>query len=284
MFKSIRFALVFLGSGVLTASFLLPKMGFASYGSSFERMSHGGALKDDNEAAALADSEKDSDTPLTEDEDPLEGFNRIIFAFNEVFDGILLRPLAETYNFLIPDPIKEGVGNVLGNLAEPLTFMNDVLQLKFDRAGETFSRFVLNTTFGLGGIFDVADEFGGIRRHKEDFGQTLGHAGLESGPYLVLPFIGPSNFRDMIGTGVDILTDPVDYGLRRYDRDHLIYVRKGVDLVHKRAIALPLTKSIDETAADKYIRYRIYYNQYRNYRIQDENVTRSEEDAVEMVE
>ena len=280
MLKNMYFALVFLLAGTLSGNHYT----FASYGDAFEKISNAEAVHAEEDPSEKSPYDNINDEDDEDDEDPLEGLNRVIFAFNELFDAILLRPIAVTYDFIFPDPIKKGIGNVFNNLSEPVTFINDILQLKFDRAGETFSRFTLNTTFGLGGIFDVADEFGDIKRHKEDFGQTLGNAGVDRGPYLVLPFIGPSNFRDMIGTAVDIITDPVDYGLRRIDRDHLIYVRKGMDLTHKRASALSLTDSIDKAAPDKYVRYRTLYNQYRHFKIQDGETSRSEEDSIEMVE
>lgn len=245
-----------------------------AYTTSFETLSESGKLESSDQD--IHENE--------EDDDPLEDFNRFMFAFNELFDAILLKPVAIVYDTLFPDPIKTGVGNVLNNLAEPVTFINDILQLKFDRAGETFARFTLNSTFGLGGIFDVANDLGEIPRHKEDFGQTLGYAGVNSGPYLVLPFIGPSNFRDMVGTAVDVITDPIDHGFRRLDRRSLVYVRKGVDIVHRRAGALELTRSIDKTAPDKYLRYKALYNQYRRFKIDDGITAVSEEDSVEMVE
>lgn len=245
-----------------------------AYGTSFETLSEAKDLDEPEQEVLESD----------EDDDPLEGLNRFMFAFNELFDAILLKPVAIAYDTIFPDPIKTGVGNVLSNLAEPVTFLNDILQLKFDRASETFARFTLNTTFGLGGIFDVANDLGDIPRHKEDFGQTLGYAGVGGGPYLVLPFIGPSNFRDMIGTAVDVVTDPVDYGFRRLDSRSLVYVRKGVDIVHKRASVLELTRSIDKTAPDKYLRYKALYNQYRRFKIDDGTTAVSEEDSVEMVE
>lgn len=269
MIRLVRSALVlFLVLG-LSGAFALS----GAMASSFETLSESDTL-----------NIEDSDASIDEDDDPFEGFNRAMFAFNELFDTLLLRPIAVVYDTLLPDPLKTGVGNVLNNLSEPVTFLNDILQLKFDRASETFARFTFNSTFGLGGLFDVANDLGDIPRHREDFGQTLGYAGIGSGPYLVLPFLGPSNFRDMVGTAVDILTDPVDYGFRRWDRDSLVYVRKGTDLVHRRAMALPLTDSIDKTAPDKYVRYKTLYNQYRRFKIEDGVVDVSDEDSVEMVE
>lgn len=247
---------------------------FASYTTSLEGLAHSPShiIQDDIYAE------------VDDDEDPFEGFNRFMFAFNELLDGILLKPLALTYDFIFPAPIKESLSAFLDNLSEPVTFINDVLQLKPERAGQTLARFAMNTTLGMGGLFDVAGEWANLERHKEDFGQTLAHAGLEGGPYLVLPFLGPSNPRDMLGKAVDLLLDPVDYGLRRAHHRELTYVRKGVDTVRKRAEALPLTDSIDKTAIDKYIKIRTLYIQNRRFKLEDGSVSFSEVDSVEMVE
>tara|TARA_A100000171_G_C2130857_1_gene146616 strand:+ start:1662 stop:2465 length:804 start_codon:yes stop_codon:yes gene_type:complete len=254
----------------LVTSLIVTNTAEASYAASLEKMSN-------TESPQNEESE-------SQDDDPLESFNRFMFAFNELFDGVILRPLALVYDTITPEPVQDIVGNFLDNLLEPVTFMNDLLQLKPEAAGQTLARFAMNSTLGVGGLFDVADEWADIKRHKEDFGQTMGAAGVGSGPYLVLPFIGPSSFRDMIGKAVDVITDPVDYALRRSDRDTLIYVRKGVDAVHRRAKALPLTDSIDKTATDKYIRIRTLYTQHRHFKVKDGNVPVSEEDSVEMVE
>jgi len=143
-------------------------------------------------------------------EDPYEDFNRQMFAFNEGVDKAIIEPVARGYRAVTNEPVREGVGNFSNNLGEPLTFVNHVLQGKLPDAGATFGRFVINTTVGVAGIFDPASSMG-IQRTKEDFGQTLGVWGVDSGPFLVMPFIGPTNPRDLTGIGGDLALNPLNY-------------------------------------------------------------------------
>lgn len=143
-------------------------------------------------------------------QDPYEDFNRQMFAFNEGVDKAIIEPVAYGYRAVTNEPIREGVGNFSSNLGEPLTFVNHVLQGKLPDAGATFGRFVINTTVGVAGIFDPASSIG-IQRTKEDFGQTLGTWGVDDGPFLVLPFIGPTNPRDLTGIGGDLALNPLNY-------------------------------------------------------------------------
>jgi phospholipid-binding lipoprotein MlaA len=137
--------------------------------------------------------------------DPIEPWNRAMFFVNDGLDTLVLRPAAEAYGIFIPPPIRTAVQNMLGNLRSPVILLNDVLQGETQRAGNTLGRFVLNTTLGIGGAFDVATGFG-LPAHGEDFGQTLAVWGASEGPYLFIPGLGPSNPRDLLGTGVD--SDP----------------------------------------------------------------------------
>jgi len=143
-------------------------------------------------------------------EDPYEDFNRQMFAFNEGLDRAVLEPVAQGYRAVTNEPIREGVSNFTSNLNEPLTFVNHVLQGHIPDAGATFGRFVVNTTVGIGGIFDPASTMG-MQRTREDFGQTLGSWGVEPGPYLVLPLIGSTSPRDITGMGADIALNPLNY-------------------------------------------------------------------------
>ena len=149
-------------------------------------------------------------TVTAENPDPYEDFNRQMFAFNEGFDRTVVEPLAYGYRSVTNEPVREGVGNFTNNLNEPLTFVNHVLQGKLPDAGATFGRFVLNTTVGVAGVFDPASSLG-IARTQEDFGQTLGVWGVDEGPFLVLPFIGPTNMRDLVGKGGDVALNPLNY-------------------------------------------------------------------------
>jgi phospholipid-binding lipoprotein MlaA len=143
-------------------------------------------------------------------QDPYEDFNRQMFSFNEGLDKAVIEPVAYGYRAVTNEPVREGVGNFTNNLGEPLTFVNHVLQGKLPDAGATFGRFVLNTTIGIAGVFDPASSLG-IARTQEDFGQTLGAWGVQSGPFLVLPLFGPTNGRDLVGKGGDIALNPLNY-------------------------------------------------------------------------
>lgn len=139
--------------------------------------------------------------PLTIN-DPLEGFNRRVYRFNALADKYVLLPVVHGYDKITPDPVQTGISNFFSNLGEINTFANSVLQLKPRSTGVTLSRFLINSTVGLAGFFDPATHFG-LAQRNEDFGQTLGHYGVGAGPYLVLPFFGPSDLRDAIGIGAD---------------------------------------------------------------------------------
>jgi len=140
--------------------------------------------------------------------DPLEGFNRHVFAFNDAVDTVAIRPAAVLYRDTVPEPLKNIVSNFLDHLTLPLTIVHDLLQGKPDRAGIAAKRLFLNTTVGMAGLFDIATPAGFVY-HQEDMGQTLGVYGVGPGPYLVLPFLGPSSVRDAAGNLVDRFIDPV---------------------------------------------------------------------------
>jgi phospholipid-binding lipoprotein MlaA len=143
--------------------------------------------------------------------DPFEPVNRVTFAINRKIDDWLLEPVMRAYRFVVPAPARRAVRRALLNLDSPVTFVNDILQLEPGDAAVTVARFVVNTTVGVVGLFDVAGEFADLRGHESDFGQTLALSGLPSGPYLVLPFLGPTNVRDGTGYAVDFLFRPTTY-------------------------------------------------------------------------
>lgn len=142
--------------------------------------------------------------------DPYEGFNRQMFAFNNGVDKYALGPAAHAYETVTPEFARDRVGDFLANLKSPVIFTNDVLQAEGERASDTFFRFAINTTIGVAGLWDVA-QYMGLEGHREDFGQTLAVWGVDSGPYLVLPLLGPTNPRDFIGRGVDVAFDPLTW-------------------------------------------------------------------------
>lgn len=142
-----------------------------------------------------------------ETDDPLQPLNRAVFDTNTALDDAIIRPLAEAYRTIVPPYVRDRIRSVIDNLAEPRIFANDLLQRRADAAGITLARFSINTTVGLGGMFDVATEKG-YAKQSGDFGQTLYTWGMADGPYLVLLLFGPSNFRDALGLGVDLFTTP----------------------------------------------------------------------------
>jgi phospholipid-binding lipoprotein MlaA len=189
--------------------------------------------------------------------DPFEKFNRAMYAFNEVVDKYALEPVARGYRAVTPEPVREGVGNVLHNLKAPVIFANDVLQAEPARAGTTVARFGINTTVGIAGLFDVASTMG-LERHNEDFGQTLGRWGVGSGPYLVLPLLGPSSVRDAAGGVVDAALNPINYA--EFDGDDTFRTsRTVIGVIDGREGALDAVESIRQTSIDPYVSVRTTY-------------------------
>lgn len=202
------------------------------------------------------------------DNDPLEFVNRFTFAFNDMVDTLILQPAAATYRFLVPEPVQNGIRNVLRNLNGPVILANDLLQGEFDRAGDTFMRFLINSTIGLAGIFDVASDWG-YEYHDEDFGQTLGSWGVGEGFYLVLPILGPSSLRDGVGMVVDSYMDPWPYVIDYYDltddstKDWITIGRRGLEGLDLRARNIETIENIKKDAVDYYARIRTLYRQNR---------------------
>src|SRR5690606_25232813 len=159
---------------------------------------------------AWAESESDDFDAPDGENDPLEVPNRMMFAFNEALDFMIIRPVAVTYRYVVPVGVRNTVRNFLRNLRSPVTLANDLLQGDFDRAEITFTRFFINSTIGMLGLFDIAAD-SGFQYHEEDFGQTMGTYGAGEGFYLVLPVLGPSSLRDGGGRIVDIFLDPLTY-------------------------------------------------------------------------
>ena len=198
--------------------------------------------------------------------DPWERVNRSTYAFNDSIDRAVLKPVAKGYRRYVPQWMRTGVTNFLSNLAYPTVIVNDLLQLKLMDAVTDTTRMVLNTTFGIGGLFDPASK-ANLPRNDEDFGQTLGYWGVPSGPYVVIPFFGPSTLRDAPSLYVDYLTDA-----RHYIGDNpLEFGFAGVSIVDRRARLLPL-ESMIEGAFDPYAVIRNAYLDRREYQVRDGNV------------
>lgn len=200
--------------------------------------------------------------------DPMEGFNRSVYKFNDTADRAVIKPVATAYSTVIPSPIRKGVGNFFNNLGSITTVFNDLLQLKFAKAFTDAGRFVINTTFGIGGLIDVAG-MDGIENRREDFGQTLGHWGVGTGPYLVLPFLGPSTVRDAFGLGFDtVTTDPITYTYNT-GQIRLHNQIRMAQLIDTRTQLLNATSIIDTASLDPYAFMRDAYLQRRASQVQD---------------
>lgn len=201
------------------------------------------------------------------EEDPLEDFNRAVFAFNDAFDDAIAKPVARGYQTVVPDPADKAITNFFSNLEDVGTAVNNLLQLKVLRAFEDAGRVAFNTTFGLGGLIDFAGGLG-MEKHQEDFGQTLGYWGARSGAYLVLPFLGPSSVRDAFGLAVDsFVFDPVFY----INDTETAAALGGLRAVDQRADLLKTERIISQAALDRYSFIRSAYLQRRENQIQDGN-------------
>ena len=206
--------------------------------------------------------------------DRLEGFNRAMFAVNEGLDTVLVKPVAQAYDFAVPLPAKAGVGSFFGNIAGIRNVLNNALQGKLANAGNDFGRLLINSTVGIFGLFDVASELG-LEKHDEDFGQTLAVWGWNESDFLFLPILGPRTVRDTGGWVVDAYTDPTWYTLRKSvaARNSLLALR----FVDVRASLLPSDKVVEEAALDKYAYVRDAYLQRRRNLIFDGSPPRLED-------
>lgn len=200
-----------------------------------------------------------------ENPDPWQGYNRAMFSFNDKMDRYFLKPVAKSYRFITPDPLEKGVSNVFSNIGEVPSLINGALQGNLKSSAKHTGRFLVNTTLGLGGLFDVAKHMNLPDEGSEDFGQTLAVWGVDQGPYLVLPFWGPSTVRDVFGKPVDWYTDPLTY----IDHNRTEYSVRAVNIVDMRAGLLDLEKNI---TGDRYVFIRDVYLQRRHYLINNGNV------------
>ncbi|HEY9539808.1 MAG TPA: VacJ family lipoprotein [Kiloniellaceae bacterium] len=194
--------------------------------------------------------------------DPLEVPNRMFFAFNEALDFMVIRPVAVTYRYIVPTGVRNTVRNFLRNLRSPVTLANDLFQGDLERAEITFTRFFINSTIGMLGLFDIAAD-SGFPYHEEDFGQTLGTYGTGEGFYLVLPILGPSSLRDGSGRIVDIFLDPLTY-LAPQEFNLGRAATTGVDA---RSRSIDELDSLKADSLDFYARIRSLYRQYRENEI-----------------
>jgi len=201
--------------------------------------------------------------PAADPRDPFEPFNRGVDRFNRGVDKSALQPAASAYERDFPRVVRTGVANFFGNLGDPWSAVNSLLQLKLGDAAQDMMRFAVNTFVGLAGVLDIATD-AGIERHKQDFGATLAHWGVPAGPYVVLPILGPSTLRDTVALPLDWIGDPLRYLVPVIDRNAVLTGRT----VDTRARALAFDPLLDG-ALDRYTFMRDAYLQYRYSRVYD---------------
>lgn len=214
------------------------------------------------------------DTAIEQDNarDPLENFNRSVYRFNEQTDRYVLKPVAKAYQAVVPKPVRKGVSNFFSNLHDPAVMLNNLLQGKPKQAVSDLGRVLVNSTIGIAGLFDVATKMG-MEKHNEDFGQTLAVWGVGEGPYLVLPFFGPSNLRDGAALPVDWETYPPNHMEEQSTRNKLLVV----EVVDKRAQYLDAGDILEQAAGqDPYIFVREASRQRRRSLVHDGNPPQAE--------
>ena len=206
-------------------------------------------------------------------DDPLEGYNRAMFSFNEQLDKVAIKPAAQVYEVVLPSPVRTGVGNVLGNLGDPWIGLNNLLQGKVAEGMSDLMRFALNSTWGLLGLLDIASA-AGLPKHDEDLGQTLGRWGVGEGAYIVLPFFGPRTVRDAVALPADMM------GNEPFSIDHVPTRNTvlGTRVVHGRSVLLGADRTLKEAALDRYAFVRDFYLEQRRYKVGDGRKERVYED------
>lgn len=213
--------------------------------------------------------------PNANPRDPLEPFNRGVYQFNDAVDAAVLKPVATAYQTVTPVPVQRGIGNFFENLKTPWSFINNALEFKGQAAIASLMRFAVNTTIGLGGIFDVATDIN-IEKHTRDFGHTLGYWGVPPGAYLVLPLLGPSSVRDTVAVPADLMAGLLTY----VDNVPLRNSLWALGFVDERSKWLKASTILEEAALDKYSFTRDAYLQRRRNTIYDGNPP--EEDSQDM--
>jgi phospholipid-binding lipoprotein MlaA len=223
-----------------------------------------------------------STTPTATDKnDPWESWNRDVHSFNKDFDDTILKPLAKGYKDITPNPVDESITNIFSNINDIGVTINDFLQLKFVQGGMDVSRFLVNSTAGLAGAFDVAKMID-LPKHNEDFGQTLGVWGVPSGNYMVLPFLGASSPRDTVGLIGDALFNPLTYVslFGGFAANAASAAATGVDVTDSRSDLMSSEKILDEASVDRYDFVKNSYKQRREYLIHDGNPPEENDDPL----
>ncbi|WP_353110936.1 MlaA family lipoprotein [Salinisphaera dokdonensis] len=207
-------------------------------------------------------------SPPSDPWDPIEPVNRAVYKFNDTADRYVLQPVARGYDTITPDPVQRSVGNFFDNVREPVNMANSALQLKWGSFNTSLGRFMVNTTAGVGGLFDVASAVG-VAEVDEDLGQTFGYWGLGQGPYLVLPFLGPSSGRDLTGRLGDQFFYPLTYVDEDYD--YIVWSLRALELINYRASLLGFEETLAQQF-DPYAFMRGYYLENRLKAVYDGNV------------
>lgn len=222
-----------------------------------------GCASSENQEAATAD-------------DPLEPMNRYFFDFNQKLDRNAALPAATFYTSAMPNPARRSIHNFLDNLGGPVTVVNDLLETQFANAGTAAARFVVNTTIGVAGIFDVADGWG-LPGRDRDFGETLGTYGVPQGPYLVLPFRGPTAVRDLSGNYIDGFFSPLYYWHVQYTgKQYIGLIKSTIGSVDNRSQNIVTYRDIERASVDFYATMRDYYRQRRQRQVEDKSAPTAE--------
>ncbi|AHJ64577.1 MlaA family lipoprotein [Granulibacter bethesdensis] len=213
-------------------------------------------------------SDKEAVAEYQQANDPLEPTNRVMYQVNDAIDAVVLKPVALAYHYVVPSPVRTGFRNAITNIQTPVILANDILQWNGKRAGDTLSRFAINSTLGIGGLFDVAGNMG-IKRHDTDFGVTMALWGVPEGPFLFLPILGPSNPRDASGYGVDVAMSPTTWFGQGATVNKLLWAQYSVSAADMRDQANDVLNSIQETSLDPYATFRSLFRQHRASVIED---------------
>ena len=221
-----------------------------------------------------------ADTVIMTDKDPFESVNRVVFSFNIIFDKLLLRPIAIVYKNIVPSFIRNRITYSLNNLGMPITAVNNVLQGELAKAGITTSRFLINSTIGILGFFDPASSFG-LESANEDLGQTLAVWGTPSGPYMVLPFLGPSTPRDFTGFLSTSILDPMYHVGSANTRDSLRIYGLGGGAIDFRSQNIEIFDDLQNNSVDYYAAVRSFYRQSRESQVSDNIETDNKDKASE---
>ncbi len=210
-------------------------------------------------------------TAASQQKDPFESFNRVVYKFNDTLDRAVVKPVAQGYNKVMPSPVKTMVNNFFSNLDDVVVTANDLLQLKFKQAVSDGARVVFNSTFGLLGLINITDR---LEKHNEDFGQTLGYWGVPSGPYLMLPILGPSSIRDGTGLYADSFVSVIS-NTKHVPTRNSAWAAEGLDT---RAGLLKQEEMLDEAAIDRYSFIRDVYLMHRQSLVYDGSPPRQKYD------